>query len=212
MTTDEQAALDHAWRHFALHAGQRISVFNFYVASSGLLLSGLVYVLATDKAPWPLGVAAGLGAAALSLVFWKLDQRSAELVNAGETVIEAIEASALPPGSRVFTAISVLPVNTWPPSPRSGWSFGRSFRVLFAAVAVLGLAGAATSAFRWERTRRPPPRQIKAKAITQVADADPSLRARADALPAVGHSGSVDAEHDLRLYTPGARAASRGRP
>jgi hypothetical protein len=43
MTADDQAAFDHAWRHFALHADQRISVFNLYVASSGLLLSGLAY-------------------------------------------------------------------------------------------------------------------------------------------------------------------------
>lgn len=146
MTPEQQAVFDHAWRHFALHADQRISVFNFYVASSGLLLTGLAYVLAAYARLWPLGVAAGLAAAGLSLVFWKLDQRSAQLVKAAETVMEAAEAAAFPPESRVFGEIATLPVNGSWHSLRGPWSFGRSFRTLFLSVAALGLAGAAVAA------------------------------------------------------------------
>jgi hypothetical protein len=31
---NEKAALDHVWHHFDLHAGQRMSLFNFYLVTS----------------------------------------------------------------------------------------------------------------------------------------------------------------------------------
>ena len=60
MTKHHEIALDHAWRHFELHAVQRTTVFNFFAASAGLVLSGLAYILATASAPREFGVAAGL--------------------------------------------------------------------------------------------------------------------------------------------------------
>ena len=46
MTEDESRDLEHAWRYFALHAEQRMTVFNFFVASAGLALTGLAWTLA----------------------------------------------------------------------------------------------------------------------------------------------------------------------
>jgi hypothetical protein len=46
MNDDEARNLDHAWRYFSLHAEQRMTVFNFYVASAGLALTGLAWTLA----------------------------------------------------------------------------------------------------------------------------------------------------------------------
>ena len=37
--------LEHAWKYFQLHAAQRIAVFNFFVAASGLQTAGLIYSL-----------------------------------------------------------------------------------------------------------------------------------------------------------------------
>lgn len=149
MTAEDQAAFDHAWRHFALHADQRISVFNFYVASSGLLLSGLAYALTADARLWPMGVAAGLGVATLSLLFWKLDQRSAELIKAAEAAMEEIEVSTLPASRRVLSNIAALPTNASWLFPLGSWSFGRSFRALFLSVGLLGLSGSVLSASGW---------------------------------------------------------------
>lgn len=94
MNDADQRALEHAWRHFALHAEQRTTVFNFFIASAGLTPSGLFYVLATPVAPKAFGIAAGLGAALLALTFWKLDERVAQLIKEGERVLIEIRAGA----------------------------------------------------------------------------------------------------------------------
>ncbi|MCG7349598.1 hypothetical protein [Sphingomonas sp. ACRSK] len=142
MTEDESRDLEHAWRYFALHAEQRMTVFNFFVASAGLALTGLAWTLADGSGKWPLGAAAGLGAAALSLVFWRLDQRGGQLVKNAEDAMVALE-SGLPRAAAVTTAERRLPNNASWTTMTTPWTFGRSFRLLFAAVAILGIVGAA---------------------------------------------------------------------
>ena len=63
---------DRAWASFALHAGQRLTTFNFIVLSS-LLVNALVVSLQRDfRVPY-VGVMIGLLLAALAFTFWKID-------------------------------------------------------------------------------------------------------------------------------------------
>ena len=142
MTEDESRDLEHAWRYFALHAEQRMTVFNFFVASAGLALTGLAWTLADGSKKWPLGAAAGLGAAALSFVFWRLDQRGGQLVKNAEDAMVALE-SGLPRTAAVTTAERRLSNNAGWTAMSIPWTFGRSFRLLFAAVALAGIVGSA---------------------------------------------------------------------
>lgn len=142
MTEDESRNLEHAWRYFALHAAQRTTVFNFFVASAGLALTGLAWTLADGSKKWPLGAAAGLGAAALSFIFWRLDQRNGQLVKNAEDAMVALESGLLP-AAAVTTAERRLPNNAGWTATSTPWTFGRSFRLLFAAVALLGIVGGA---------------------------------------------------------------------
>lgn len=154
MTEDESRDLEHAWRYFALHAEQRMTVFNFFVASAGLALTGLAWTLADGSKKWPLGAAAGLGAAALSFVFWRLDQRGGQLVKNAEDAMVALE-SGLPRSAAVTVAERRLPNNASWTAMSTPWTFGRSFRLLFAAVAVLGVFGSAITI--WVGTSKPVP-------------------------------------------------------
>jgi hypothetical protein len=148
VTGDHERALEHCWRYFALHSQQRITVFNFFVAASGLTLSGLAYVLATPSTPKEFGVAAGIGAMLLALIFWKLDQRAAQLIKCSEQILIASERQTMSDRQQMFAQTEALPVNT-SLLPFSGtWSYGRSFRFLFAGVAALGLLGAALNGYR----------------------------------------------------------------
>jgi len=147
LNIEAQAAFDRAWRHFQLHAEQRIAVFNFFVASSGLLLTGLAYVLAGPTTLWKLGIAAGALIALISLVFWKLDERSAQIIKVSEAEIERLERESSH-CSGVFSAVSGLPIATSIWHVRSVWTFGRSFRLMFLAVAILGLTGMGVSIWR----------------------------------------------------------------
>lgn len=146
MNDDEVRGLDHAWRYFALHAEQRMTVFNFFVASAGLALTGMAWTLADGSRRWPLGVAAGLGAAALSFVFWRLDQRGAQLVKAAEDAL-AISEAKLPSACAVVTAERALASNAGWSHLSSPWTFGRSFRLLFSVVALLGILGAGATCY-----------------------------------------------------------------
>jgi hypothetical protein len=155
MTEEEKLGLEHAWRYFALHAEQRMTVFNFYVASAGLALTGLAWTLAEGSGKWPLGAAAGIGAAALSFVFWRLDQRGVQLVKNAEDAMVAIEAM-LPGDAAVTTAERRLPNNAGWAALLTPWTFGRSFRLLFATVALFGAVGAGVTTWLGTSATKPP--------------------------------------------------------
>src|ERR1700684_1089434 len=68
-------ALDHAWRYFALHAQQRISVFNFFVVLSGVLATGIGASLQAGKSMALVAAMLGALLALFSYVFYRLDGR-----------------------------------------------------------------------------------------------------------------------------------------
>jgi hypothetical protein len=146
MNDDDARDLDHAWRYFSLHAEQRMTVFNFYVASAGLALTGLAWTLADGSTRWPLGAAAGVGAAALSFVFWRLDQRGSQLVKTAEDALVALEAG-LPTAAAVTTTERSLATNAGWGALSTPWTFGRSFRLLFGVVSLLGIGGAVATTY-----------------------------------------------------------------
>ena len=86
-------ALYYAWDHFAYHAQQRQTVFNFFL----LLIGGCVAAYSST-----MGAGGGeysyfrsfLGAVLVlaSLVFWRLDQRNARLVKISEEALKELEA------------------------------------------------------------------------------------------------------------------------
>src|SRR5580704_16155126 len=55
-----QVMLEHAWRYFALHANQRMSLFNFFLVLAGLISAGLAACLQRTGSFQLLGVALGL--------------------------------------------------------------------------------------------------------------------------------------------------------
>lgn len=132
--------IEHAWRYFQLHATQRIAVFNFFVVASGLTFAGLATVLQAQDGRALLGVPVGALMMLMAFVFWKLDQRGAFLVKHAEAAMAEAEKVALPPEGRLFATESNRGV------AKRHWSFGRSFRVFFAVVALAGLTGIVVSA------------------------------------------------------------------
>ena len=151
---DEQAklALKHAWDHFSVHAGQRISVFNFFVATAGLLVTGIGYTLQASHELWPLGTAAGLLLVVLAFVFRKLDGRVSAIFKSSEAVI--VDAEALLISDPKLRAVSrerqlSAVVNR---GVFGEWTYGRSFRFIFILMSCVGLVGAA-----WSLSRAPLP-------------------------------------------------------
>ena len=147
---DEQAkaALKHASDHFRLHAEQRITVFNFFVATASLLVTGAAYTLQGPGTLWALGVAAGLLLSVLAFVFRKMDDRVSAIIKSSEAVIVEAEARLIEDaGLRAFSR-----ERETTSAARKGvlgaWTYGRSFRFIFLLMACVGLACAVASVAR----------------------------------------------------------------
>lgn len=131
-----------------MHAGQRITVFNFFVATAGLLVSGIGYTLRSLSELWPLGTAAGLLLLVFAIVFRKLDDRVSAIIKSSESVI--VEAEALlieDPALRAVTREHEMTALSQG-GVFGAWTYGRSFRFIFGLMACVGLASAALSVSR----------------------------------------------------------------
>jgi hypothetical protein len=77
------------WNYFQLHAGQRLTTFNFYIVISTLLTSG--YFVAVRDVPY-LSLLLGIILVVFSYVFWKLDVRNKQLIRNAEKALMYIES------------------------------------------------------------------------------------------------------------------------
>jgi hypothetical protein len=128
--------LEHAWRYFELHAGQRMTSFNFFIVVASLILSGFGGCISTPSLRW-VGVFLGAMLALTSIVFFYLDKRTSFLIKHAEEAMVTLEAAAqAPTGAAVVTSERVATAQT------KGPTYGACFRTMFLALAVVGVLGA----------------------------------------------------------------------
>jgi len=84
----EKDILAYALKYFEIHAAQRMSVFNFFIVLSTIILTGLATCVFGEGMYAPIGIALGLLLTALALTFWKLDQRTSFLVKRAEKTLK----------------------------------------------------------------------------------------------------------------------------
>ncbi len=84
--TDSQRkeSQEHAWKHFTLHAQQRMTSVQFFIALCTVILGGVV-LSSKDAGMRALGVAFAFSLPVLSFVFWKLDDRARQLIRVAES-------------------------------------------------------------------------------------------------------------------------------
>lgn len=91
MTPDERReARTYVWGYFALHADQRMKLFNFFLILSGLILGAF---------PAVRGMVPGVRAVALlplllalaAFIFWRLEERTRGLVKNGEDALRFLD-------------------------------------------------------------------------------------------------------------------------
>ena len=81
-----------AWRHFTIHAEQRLKMFQFYITISTALLGGGVLLIRTGQNAIALVLLSFL-ASFFSFVFWKLEVRTRILVKNAEDAIKYLEVA-----------------------------------------------------------------------------------------------------------------------
>lgn len=142
MNEEFNRASEHVWRYFELHAQQRMTVFNFYIAITGLLAAGIGFTLQQGEKYVILTCLMGLFLSFISFIFWKLDQRVSMLIKSAELALHELEIKLENVNSRVITKDNNN--NSINSGVRSIWSYGKCFRISFMVVGIAGLLLAAT--------------------------------------------------------------------
>jgi hypothetical protein len=94
----EKLRFEYAWRHFDMHARQRLQMFYFFLISVAFLC-GVVVSISNSQRPELAGlksIVAGAGLA-LCLIFLALDVRNRELYSISRRHLKAIETNILYP-------------------------------------------------------------------------------------------------------------------
>jgi len=92
-----QARLTYAWEWFKYHAGQRVSMFNYFLIITGILANAYVGLLKDGsralitQGGWALGIIGALTA----IGFVMLDVRNKALVDRGSNVLKELETTAV---------------------------------------------------------------------------------------------------------------------
>jgi hypothetical protein len=142
---------EHAWSYFTLHATHRISLFNFFLVLSSLVLAGLATTIQSTGHMPILGILLGFLLVMVAFVFWKLDQRVSFLIKRSELAIAELEQSMPNERIRLFldepkeTGIAISAGNFW----QRHWTYGKSFRFVFLMMALIGLSASALSFLRY---------------------------------------------------------------
>jgi hypothetical protein len=150
MTPDERReARTYAWGYFALHADQRMKLFNFFLILSGLILGTF---------PAVRGMAAGAKVVALlplllvltAFIFWRLEERTRRLVKNGEDALRFLDAQwpleqlpdKTPPYLRLFERDDYLMEavkGCWWAKWLVPISYADSFRIAYLMIGGVGL-------------------------------------------------------------------------
>ena len=89
MENAETNAQTYAWSWFALHAGQRLQLVNFWLISVSFLASAFVQARSNHMVAIAVGVS--LAGVVSSLAFVKLDVRTRQLVQVAESALRHFE-------------------------------------------------------------------------------------------------------------------------
>lgn len=147
---DAKVVLEYALKYFEIHAGQRMSVFNFFIVLSGIILTGLATCVVGDRAFTPIGVVLGFALTALAWTFWKLDQRTSFLIKRAEHALVEVEREHFPTYAHIIDdeATEFAALNAGLSLPKKNWTYSKSLGIVFIVVAIAGLVGAALSLAR----------------------------------------------------------------
>jgi len=149
MTDEEKFLASVIWNHFQVHAGQRMTIFNFYVVLSSLLSGATLTALQAQTQHNFTLCALGLGLAVIAFVFWRLDERNRLLIHCSEDALKILEAdawtsSAAPVTLRVFTNSDQITA-----AKKGHLKYSTCFRIVFAMFALFGVGIAIFATMRW---------------------------------------------------------------
>lgn len=157
---DIQDQREYAWSYFQLHAGQRMTTFNFFIVIAALLTTALASTFRSEFEYHIAGAILGFGITVMSFVFWKLDQRVRFLIKHAEDSLKEIEGALLSESPAKVGKYAVLfsveeqsTASKRNEHPRWLWkrpmSYSQCFGAVYLSFAFLGVAGGVGSVCRY---------------------------------------------------------------
>lgn len=146
----EKDILTYALKYFEIHAAQRMSVFNFFIVLSTIILTGLATCVFGESVYAPIGIPLGLMLTALSLTFWKLDQRTSFLVKRAERALARLEKDHFPAFGRIISnePVEFKKLNDSLAIHKKRWTYSVSLGLVFCVVGTMGVAGTALASLK----------------------------------------------------------------
>jgi hypothetical protein len=149
-----------AWDYFQMQAGHRLITFNFYISISSVLSTGLAASFKLNEDFSNIGLAFGLLLILFSFIFWKLDQRNADLIQGAESALVFFESEStyndldiIPHVAKRFTRSEF---DTKQKKRNNSWrfwinyfSYSSCFRFVFIVFGFVGLIGSIISIMRF---------------------------------------------------------------
>lgn len=134
MEDNMQHSMEHAWKYFEIHAQQRISVFNFYLATTGLVAAGIGVCLQQGGKFYLAAAGLSMFLTFVSFLFWKLDQRVSLLIKRSEIALAEIEKNIENDKLYLFTEDNFdIDLSN---GIFSVWTYGRCFRISFGIIGI----------------------------------------------------------------------------
>jgi hypothetical protein len=99
----ETKAQTYAWNWFALHAGQRLQLVNFWLVAIAFLAAAYVQARSSHMPVIAFGVS--VTGAVSSVAFMRLDVRTRQLVQVAENALKYFEASSVARGMDEVTEL-----------------------------------------------------------------------------------------------------------
>lgn len=111
-----------AWAYFALHAGQRMQSFQYYVTLVTALIAGLILVSKSGRYATQGALVICSATSILSYVFWKLDCRTRALIKNAESALQFMDRlHALPDIAGLPHPVKLFDRDAALRSSRGGW-------------------------------------------------------------------------------------------
>jgi hypothetical protein len=154
MTPEERKeARSYAWGYFALHADQRMKLFNFFLILSGLILGAFPAVRGMAPGARVVGLLPLL-LVLTAFIFWRLEERTRRLVKNAEDALRFLDeqwpVEPLPDGTPHYLRLVERDDHLMDAAKKGWWarwlvpiSYADSFRIAYLMIGGVGLVLAA---------------------------------------------------------------------
>jgi len=135
-------AVEHAWKYFELHSNQRTTLFNYFLFIMAGLGAALGAIFQASNKFSYIGIFISIFIVLVSIIFWKLDDRTSFLIKQSEQVFQRLERnSSVDIGIFCNEDANLEKANKNRNFLNKIITYGKLFRLTFLITGIIGVLG-----------------------------------------------------------------------